>query len=27
MIKNTTPQDIAATPVPHTAYVLQRSGG
>jgi hypothetical protein len=27
MTKNTTPQDIAATPVPHTAYVLRRSGG
>jgi hypothetical protein len=27
MIKNTTPQDIAATPVPHTAYVLQRNPG
>ncbi|HSS77377.1 MAG TPA: hypothetical protein VLV54_11600 [Thermoanaerobaculia bacterium] len=27
MIKNTTPQDIAATPVAHTAYVLRRSLG
>jgi hypothetical protein len=26
MIKNTTPQDIAGTPVPHTAYVLRRTG-
>ena len=26
MIKNTTPQDIAGTPVPHTAYVLLRTG-
>jgi hypothetical protein len=25
--KNTTPQDIAGTPVPHTAYVLLRQGG
>jgi hypothetical protein len=24
MIKNTTPQDIAGTPAPHTAYVLRR---
>jgi hypothetical protein len=27
MTKNTTPQDIAGTPVPHTAYVLRRTGG
>jgi hypothetical protein len=24
MIKNTTPEDLARTPVPHTAYVLRR---